>query len=38
MGLAPASGKLLAQLMAGEQPDADPAPLRVERFRGAGPR
>jgi D-amino-acid dehydrogenase len=38
MGLAPASGKLLAQLMAGEPPDADLAPLRVERFRGAGPR
>jgi D-amino-acid dehydrogenase len=38
MGLAPASGRLLAQLMAGEQPDADLAPLRVERFRATGRR
>jgi D-amino-acid dehydrogenase len=34
MGLAPESGRLVAQLMAGEPPDTDLAPLRVERFRG----
>ncbi len=32
MGLAPASGKLVAQIIAGEQPDIDPAPFRVGRF------
>lgn len=32
MGLAPASGRLLAQLVAGERPDMDPAPFRVGRY------
>ena len=32
MGLAPAGGRLLAQLVAGEQPDVDPTPFRVARF------
>ena len=32
MGLAPASGELLAQLLAGQQPLIDPTPYRPERF------
>jgi D-amino-acid dehydrogenase len=32
MGLAPAGGELLAQLMAGAPPDLDPAPFRVDRY------
>jgi D-amino-acid dehydrogenase len=32
MGLAPAGGRLLAQLIAGERPDLDPAPFRVDRY------
>jgi D-amino-acid dehydrogenase len=32
MGLAPAGGRLLAQLLTGERPDVDPAPFRVDRF------
>ncbi len=32
MGLAPAGGRLLAQLVAGERPDVDPAPFRVGRY------
>ena len=32
MGLAPASGRLLAQLVAGEAPDLDPVPFRVSRY------
>ncbi len=32
MGLAPAGGRLLAQLVAGERPDLDPAPFRVDRY------
>lgn len=35
MGLAPASGKLVAQIIAGEQPDIDPTPFRVGRFGGS---
>lgn len=33
MGLAPVSGKLIAQLVAGEQPDLDLAPFRIDRLR-----
>jgi D-amino-acid dehydrogenase len=32
MGLAPASGELIAQIIAGEQPDTDPGPFRIDRF------
>jgi D-amino-acid dehydrogenase len=32
MGLAPAGGTLLAQLVAGDEPDVDPAPFGVGRF------
>jgi D-amino-acid dehydrogenase len=32
MGLAPASGKLIAQVIADEQPDMDLAPLRIGRY------
>jgi D-amino-acid dehydrogenase len=32
MGLAPASGRLLAQLVGGERPDLDPVPFRVSRY------
>jgi D-amino-acid dehydrogenase len=35
LGLAPAGGRLMAQLIAGEEPDVDPAPFRVGRFGGA---
>lgn len=34
MGLAPVGGKLIAQVIAGEQPEMDLAPLRVGRFSG----
>lgn len=34
MGLAPATGKLIAQVIAGQQPDIDPTPFRVGRFGG----
>ncbi len=32
MGLAPGTGELLAQIITGEQPDADPTPFRIDRF------
>ncbi|MGH3342493.1 MAG: NAD(P)/FAD-dependent oxidoreductase [Carbonactinosporaceae bacterium] len=32
MGLAPAGGKLLAEIVAGEQPDMDLAPFRIGRY------
>jgi D-amino-acid dehydrogenase len=32
MGLAPVTGKLVAQVVAGEQPDMDLTPLRVDRY------
>ncbi len=32
MGLAPAGGKLIAQILAGEKPDMDIAPFRIGRF------
>jgi D-amino-acid dehydrogenase len=32
MGLAPASGELIAQIVAGETPAMDPAPFRLDRF------
>lgn len=38
MGLAPAGARLLAQLVAGERPDTDPAPFRVGRHSGGGSR
>ena len=34
LGLAPVSGKLIAQLLQGEQPDMDLAPFRIGRHRG----
>ncbi len=34
MGLAPSGGQLLAQLVAGESPEVDPAPFRPGRFGG----
>jgi D-amino-acid dehydrogenase len=34
MGLAPAGGKLAAQLVTGQPPDTDPAPFRPGRFGG----
>jgi len=34
MGLAPAGGRLVAQIAAGEKPDLDPAPFAVGRFSG----
>lgn len=35
MGLAPATGKLVAQIIAGQESDIDPAPFRVGRFGGS---
>jgi len=35
MGLAPFSGKLVAQIVTGQQPDVDLAPFRVDRFGGS---
>jgi D-amino-acid dehydrogenase len=32
MGLAPAGGKLIAQIIAGQQPDMDIAPFAVGRY------
>ncbi|HEY5990379.1 MAG TPA: FAD-dependent oxidoreductase [Streptosporangiaceae bacterium] len=32
LGLAPVGGKLIAQIVAGEQPDVDIAPFRVDRY------
>jgi D-amino-acid dehydrogenase len=32
--LGPATGRLLAEMMAGETPFCDPAPYRAERFLG----
>lgn len=32
MGLAPVTGRLIAQIVAGEPPDMDPTPFRVERY------
>lgn len=37
MGLAPVSGKLIAQIVGGEQPDIDLAPLRVGRYGRSAP-
>lgn len=34
MGLAPITGRLIAQIVAGERPDMDLAPFRVGRYRG----
>ncbi len=34
MGLAPVSGRLIAQVVAGEQPDVDLAPFRIGRYGG----
>jgi D-amino-acid dehydrogenase len=34
MGLAPGTGELIAQLIAGERPHADPEPFRLDRFTG----
>ncbi len=34
MGLAPVSGRLIAQVVAGEQPDVDLTPFRVGRYGG----
>jgi D-amino-acid dehydrogenase len=36
MGLAPATGELIAQIIAGKEPDIDPAPFRPDRFQGRG--
>jgi D-amino-acid dehydrogenase len=33
MGLAPGTGEMIAQIIAGEQPDADPGPYRLDRFK-----
>lgn len=38
MGLAPAGGKLIAQIVTGEQPDMDIAPFRLGRYGGRAPR
>lgn len=38
MGLAPASGKLVAQIVGGERPDTDLTPLRPGRYTGWGRR
>jgi len=35
IGLAPATGRLLAQLVTGAEPDLDPHPFRPERFEAA---
>jgi len=32
ISLAPATGKLVSQILAGQAPFMDPAPLRIERF------
>ncbi len=39
IGLAPVSGKLIAQIIAGEQPEMDLRPFRIDRYRAraAGP-
>jgi len=37
MGLAPASGELVAQIVTGQRPDTDVAPFRVDRYRGRVP-
>ncbi|MGV9779094.1 NAD(P)/FAD-dependent oxidoreductase [Streptosporangium sp. NPDC003464] len=34
LGLAPAGGRLIAQILAGERPDMDPEPFRVGRYGG----
>jgi D-amino-acid dehydrogenase len=33
LGLAPATGELIAQIIEGKEPDIDPAPFRPDRFR-----
>jgi D-amino-acid dehydrogenase len=38
MGLAPFSGKLVAQAVTGQPPDVDLAPFRVDRFDGSAAR
>lgn len=38
MGLAPLSGRLVAQIVAGEQPDIDLTPLRIGRYGERAPR
>ncbi len=37
LGLAPAGGKLIAQIVAGEQPDVDVAPFRIDRYDRRAP-
>jgi len=37
MGLAPVGGRLIAQILAGEQPDMDLAPFRIGRYGGRPP-
>lgn len=36
MGLAPATGELVAQIVTGKEPDIDPAPFRTDRFQRQG--
>lgn len=38
LGLAPAGGKLIAQIIAGEQTDIDVAPFRIDRYARRAPR
>jgi D-amino-acid dehydrogenase len=38
MGLAPISGKLISQIVAGEAPDMEMTPFRIDRFDGQLPR
>jgi D-amino-acid dehydrogenase len=38
MGLAPGTGEMIAQITAGKQPDADPEPFRLDRFKRRGRR
>ncbi|MBG0818121.1 FAD-binding oxidoreductase [Planomonospora sp. ID82291] len=38
MGLAPAGGRLLAQIVTGERPDTDPWPFRLSRYGGRSSR
>ncbi len=33
MSMAPATGRLVAEMMTGEKPHLDPSPYRVSRFR-----
>ena len=36
MGLAPGTGEMIAQITAGKQPDTDPEPFRLDRFKHRG--